>query len=221
MAPDELRARAARLRLWWEQLGGVPLFRAIACDLLAATDADRASLLLHGTRRPRVVGASDARAAALDTIVTDALSPGCRALMTGRTIVIDDVLDRAEAWDTWCALAVASNVTAVMSIPLTAGTATVAAVTLFADAPGHFGADRVAVATTIAGAAAQVVVAELRRSGAPREADPLAALARGPGRRAVALRGDPSSERWVRVLRGLASAQAAPVLRRFAADRDG
>lgn len=187
MSPDDvdsLDAHARRLRAWWERLHGVRLYQAITCDMQAATAAARGDLLLHGAKRPRVAAATDARAADLDAINTARLSPGCRALLTGRTVCIDDVLDAADDNDAWCALAVASDVTAVLSVPLVVPHGTVAAVTLFADTPAHFTRERRTIAAAIAGAAADLILTELAR-GRVERIDPASGL--DPGGRRVAL----------------------------------
>lgn len=208
MSSDELRRRAQSLRAWWARLDGVNLFRAVTCDLQVATEAARGDLLLHGAKRPLVAAASDPLAAALGSSVKAGISPGARALLTGEMVWIDDVLDGADGADPWCALAVASNVTAVLSVPLRTQLGTVAAVTLFADAPAHFTPERREIAGAIAAEAADLVLQELTRSGVHPGATPLSAIALGGNRVAVALRGEATAQRGLRVLRGMAERQS-------------
>lgn len=215
MPPDGLRAAACRLRASWRRHHGLELFRAVVCDLQVATGADRGDLIVGGIDRPVVAAASDAQAAALDALVCHRRSPGLAALLSGRVVTVADALDAADARDPWCALAVASDVVAVLAVPLSTDRGPVAAVTLFSGRPAHFSPARVAVATAIAAAAADLVAAELARTDAAWPPVPRASERRAP-RILIAFPrdcdGDGDGDRGLRVLRTLARREAGLLL---------
>lgn len=212
MAPCEPRGDIGRSSVGWRHRRGIDLYRAITRDVQCATAATRGDLILPGARRPVVSVASDPRAAGLDGLSGDRLSPGHRAVLTGETVCIDDVLDRADENDAWCALAVASNVTSVLAVPLLGPFGAVAAVTLFADRPAHFGAERRDLAVAIAAEAAAVVVVELLRTGALATGRPASTAALGGHAGAAPFGRDLRVERDLLTLRTIMLRQAQRVL---------
>lgn len=208
MSSEELHRRVRGMRAFWERLHGTNLFRAIASDLEVATAADGALFVLPGARRLTVAAATDPHAGLLDAIATQRQSPCSRALLTGRVVSIDDVLDGADEHDPWCALAVASNITSVLAVPLRLYRGPVAAVLLFGHAPGQFTAERRRLAVAIAGEAAEVVAHALARAGLPGQADQWTALPLGEQSLTIALREAPPVDRL-----GPAKDHARPDLR--------
>lgn len=188
------------------------LYRAITCDMQVATAAKRGDFVLHGEAQPLVAASSDEQAAELDSLPCPGLSPGARALLTGAIVCIDDVLDGADARDPWCALAVASDVTSVLSVPLLVPHGTVAAVTLFSEAADHFSTERREIAVALARAAADLVLLDVTRGRLRHSVDPSSAISLGDHRAALSFLGDLGTAACLSILRGLAHREARTIL---------